>query len=375
MRLLHNRPARALAVALLGPTLVALLALPSAAPAAADEVSRAQSRVDDMSRIAERATAQLLEGTRRWEADRARLSQVRRDVGNARRHVRTKQAQLARLQQEVAGFARQLSMQPAPSWVEMAVTRGPEGFIDAVQLQGALDQVAGSQAETIRRAERARLQLQREEVRVRQLETEANDLVTRSAARMKDLQALAARTAKDLEAAHSALAEARERRAARQRAARARALAAAAAASDSSGALCTGKPTAGQSNGNLDPGSLCPLWRAPGHKLRADAAKAFNAMSKFHAATRGAPLCVTDSYRSYSEQVALYQRKPGLAAVPGTSNHGWGVAVDLCGGVERFGTSAHEWMRANAPRFGWIHPDWARQGGSKPEAWHWEFTG
>jgi hypothetical protein len=30
-------------------------------------------------------------------------------------------------------------------------------------------------------------------------------------------------------------------------------------------------------------------------------------------------------------------------------------------------------MQANAPRFGWVHPSWAEQTGSKPEAWHWEF--
>ena len=98
-------------------------------------------------------------------------------------------------------------------------------------------------------------------------------------------------------------------------------------------------------------------------------------MSQFHAATVGGPLCVTDSYRSYSEQAALYERKPGLAAVPGTSNHGWGLAVDFCGGVQEFGTAAHEWMKANAGKFGWFHPEWAQRSGSKPEAWHWEFTG
>ena len=44
----------------------------------------------------------------------------------------------------------------------------------------------------------------------------------------------------------------------------------------------------------------------------------------------------------------LYGQKPVLAAVPGTSNHGWGLAVDLCGGIERFGTQQYAWMQANA---------------------------
>ncbi len=67
--------------------------------------------------------------------------------------------------------------------------------------------------------------------------------------------------------------------------------------------------------------------------------------------------------------------KPTLAAVPGTSNHGWGVALDLCDGVERFDTPAHRWLQENAAAFGWFHPAWAQQGGSKPEPWHWEYAG
>jgi len=65
--------------------------------------------------------------------------------------------------------------------------------------------------------------------------------------------------------------------------------------------------------------------------------------------------------------------RPHLAAVPGTSNHGWGIAVDLSGGINRFGTAEHQWMRRNAPYFGWILPSWAQERGSRPEAWHWEF--
>jgi hypothetical protein len=204
------------------------------------------------------------------------------------------------------------------------------------------------------------------------LESRAAALAEASKKRLAALQALARRTADQLQAAQTALAKARAaaaaeaRERARERAARSRA---------ATGALCTGKSTAGQSNGNLDPASLCPLWQAPGQQLVSDAAAAFNRMSRYHAATTGSPLCVTDSYRSYQDQVAVYQSKPGLAAVPGTSEHGWGKAVDLCGGVERAGSPAYEWMKANARRFGWFHPDWAEPSGSRPEAWHWEFSG
>jgi len=138
---------------------------------------------------------------------------------------------------------------------------------------------------------------------------------------------------------------------------------------------CSGSSTGGYANGFLDPAALCPLYAAPGHRLRADAAAAFNAMSRARAAATGSPLCVTDSYRSYAEQVDVYSRKPSLAATPGTSNHGLGLAADLCGGVERFGSSAYLWMKANAGRFGFSHPSWAEPGGAKPEPWHWEFGG
>ena len=61
--------------------------------------------------------------------------------------------------------------------------------------------------------------------------------------------------------------------------------------------------------------------------------------------------------------------------MPGTSRHGVGLAVDLCGGVEDFGSSVHHWLRQNAPLYGWYHPSWASAGGSLPEPWHWEYAG
>lgn len=140
-------------------------------------------------------------------------------------------------------------------------------------------------------------------------------------------------------------------------------------------ARCAGGNLGGYPNGNLPTSALCPLWGAPGHLLRGDAAAAFDAMSKAYAAEFSAPICVTDSYRPYSVQVQLYQTKRALAAYPGTSQHGWGRAADLCGGIQSFGTPDHNWMALNAPRFGWFHPSWAAAGGSRPEAWHFEFGG
>ncbi len=140
-------------------------------------------------------------------------------------------------------------------------------------------------------------------------------------------------------------------------------------------ATCVGGSTAGFPNGQIPADVLCPLWGTSGQMLRADAAASFNAMSRKYAEAFSSPICVTDSYRSLPEQVAVRAAKPTLAAVPGTSNHGWGVAVDLCDGVQTFGTPQHEWLQDNAMAFGWFHPSWAQAGGSKPEAWHWEYAG
>jgi cell wall-associated NlpC family hydrolase len=127
----------------------------------------------------------------------------------------------------------------------------------------------------------------------------------------------------------------------------------------------------GWSNGRIPAGQLCSI--GGGQRLRCDAAAAYNGMSADYAATFGTPLCITDSYRSLDAQVDAHHRKPKITAVPGTSNHGWGLAVDLCGGVNVFGTAQTAWMQGNAAHYGWLHPDWAQADGPNPEPWHWEY--
>ncbi len=128
-------------------------------------------------------------------------------------------------------------------------------------------------------------------------------------------------------------------------------------------------------NGQIPLPALCPIAWAPGQMTDCAAASPLVALNNHYRATFGRDLCITDSYRSYAAQVDVFARKPALAAVPGTSNHGWGVALDLCDGVQTFGTVTHEWMRTNAGTYGWVHPKWAQRGGSRPEPWHWEYVG
>lgn len=117
-------------------------------------------------------------------------------------------------------------------------------------------------------------------------------------------------------------------------------------------------------NGRVPASALTAVGET-GHLLYAPAARALNALIA-DAAVAGLTVGITDSYRSYEAQVDLAERKGlysqgGLAATPGTSNHGWGMATDL-----RLDDSALAWMRENAWRYGFVE-DVPR------EPWHWTY--
>lgn len=121
---------------------------------------------------------------------------------------------------------------------------------------------------------------------------------------------------------------------------------------------------AAYSNGRIPRDALQPVGDT-GHRLWAPAAQSFeNLLSA--AAADGVAIGVTDSYRSYDVQVDVVRRKGlysqgGLGAKPGTSQHGWGMAVDL-----DLNASAQAWMRTNAARYGFVED-------TPREPWHWAF--
>lgn len=244
----------------------------------------------------------------------------------------------------------------------------------------ALDDLALAEAQQKQAAEGAAqataLAMQAENG-ARAAKQQADALVAQQASAIATLNTLLAATQQAARTAHHrvtalerAIAAARARAAAIRRA---QALAAAHGAV----AGCNGGSVAGYPNGQLPTASLCPLWGAPGEMLRADAAASFNRMSQAFNAAFGEPLCVEASYRPYQRQVELYGSMPaGYAAVPGTSNHGWGLATDLCGGIQVDNSPEHQWLLDHAPSFNWFHPAWARPGGGGPhEPWHWEYAG
>lgn len=126
------------------------------------------------------------------------------------------------------------------------------------------------------------------------------------------------------------------------------------------------------------------------------------------AAQDGVGLYPGDCYRSLSQQKAAYESRcpeieteitkydpatdetivVGLVterecsgppiAIPGTSNHGWGRAIDFTSNGRSSldcNDAAFTWLNANGARFGWVHPAWASCGLSTAEPWHWEWGG
>lgn len=85
-------------------------------------------------------------------------------------------------------------------------------------------------------------------------------------------------------------------------------------------------------------------------------------------------------YRDVPEQQRAWNNEPpGNAARPGTSNHGWALAVDIRASKSKkmtYDSAEYKWLMENAYKVGWVNPPSMRQGASGPdEPWHWEYAG
>jgi D-alanyl-D-alanine carboxypeptidase len=120
----------------------------------------------------------------------------------------------------------------------------------------------------------------------------------------------------------------------------------------------------GYGNGKI-PANALEKVGGTNHKLWAPAAESLTRMIS-DAKAQGVTIGITDSYRSYGEQVDVARRKGlysqgGLAAKPGTSEHGWGMATDL-----DLNNKAQAWMRANGEKYGFVE-------NTPREPWHWAY--
>jgi len=150
------------------------------------------------------------------------------------------------------------------------------------------------------------------------------------------------------------------------------------------------------SNGLIPVSALTPL--SVGGHLLAIPARAFEEWRR-QAAAAGRDLTITsaaDAYRPLAVQVRVFldryikqasgdgiygdvrwwagvryvRRHGAAAAVPGTSNHGRGLAVDIAN-AGPFGGPFHDWLLATGPALGWSNAE----GRSVNEPWHWVHNG
>jgi LAS superfamily LD-carboxypeptidase LdcB len=112
------------------------------------------------------------------------------------------------------------------------------------------------------------------------------------------------------------------------------------------------------------------------------------------AAERGIIISATGTYRPYDRQVQVFQERytriplPGrptkkwegktywqkprtaMVAVPGTSNHGWGLSIDFAtvkdGKTVTMSVKELRWLAKNGPAYGWWNT-------VSSEPWHWSY--
>ncbi|WP_062382435.1 M15 family metallopeptidase [Demequina iriomotensis] len=121
---------------------------------------------------------------------------------------------------------------------------------------------------------------------------------------------------------------------------------------------------AGYGNGRIPAEALSPITGSS-QRMWGPAAEQLNRLMA-DASADGVTIGVTDGYRDYDTQVSLAASKGlysqgGLAAEPGTSQHGWGLAADLS-----LDSTALAWMREHAADYGFVEA-------VPRESWHWEF--
>jgi D-alanyl-D-alanine carboxypeptidase len=361
---------RALSVAVAAAACVALTGTTGDAAAAPSQPSATGGTLADevraMQATADRVGAELAAGAFAWEAGRAKLDVLLQRSLAAQRQVADHLQEARVAQERVNAVARRAYTHPTPESWAMAMSIDPNALTRSLENLKVLERIGATRQGAVELLVRQRADSAVRAARADRLRVQAQAEQDTLDAGLDTLRARATAALSELQATQDRLEQLRAQQ---------RAEAAARSARQAISGTCSSSADGSYANGFLPAEMLCPLATAPGHQLAAQAAAAFDRLSAFHQQATGSLLCVTDSYRSYADQVAVFATKPSLAATPGRSQHGWGLAVDLCGGVERFGSSGFDWMTQNAAQFGFVHPAWAEPGGSKPEPWHWEFAG
>ena len=388
------------AVLLAALTLVGTVATTASADTSADQVRQAKQRAEQLSRQATgqaqsaaaaqnkliALSAQANAALAQAEATARAVDLARQAADEADTQAQEAAAAAAQAREEVQDYSRNAYIERSgggklASLLATVNTGSPTDMLTGLAM---LNHVGGSMSDALaalRAAEREQVDaatqahialvgLQKAEAEMRRARAAAQRAVGQQRALLADARARADAVAAQARQARATARELQQELQAEIAAARAR------AAEDAGLAKCEPGDISGYPNGEIPLRYLCALYGASAEELKRDAADRFNAMSRAYEQEFGSPICVADSYRSYERQQEIYRERPGYAAVPGTSEHGWARAVDLCGGIETDGTRQNTWMRINAAQFNWFHPGWADSGGGGPyEPWHWEYAG
>ena len=313
------------------------------APAAAD--------LDELREQAETASKELEEATAEYTERQKALEEAQGDLVETIHKLQQTELELSEMREPLAQLASTLYQQPSA---------GPLGILIAGELGEDLQ--TQSYASKLSENNEALIQ-EATDLRDEQVELtgQAQELQTSTQLEQAALGAEVERLRGQSEESTQALTDELEARGIDPQS-----YMAAANCDPSKAALADGYP-----NGLLPAEALCELY--DDKFLRADAAVDFLELNMKYVERFGENMCITSAYRDLPNQHRVYaEQPPGFAAVPGTSNHGLGQAIDLGCGIQNFRSERWNWMETNGADYGWIHPAWAKSNPFEP--WHWEYT-
>lgn len=139
-----------------------------------------------------------------------------------------------------------------------------------------------------------------------------------------------------------------------------------------------------QSNGKVSSSMLAAVpWDKEKTLIAAPAVKDLTRLNTAFKKQFGKNLDIDLAYRTLDTQKYLYAELGSyIAAKPGTSNHGWGLAIDVPETYDySFRGKYYKWLKANSHKYNWTHrknlEEYRSDGSKNPyaEAWHFEYTG
>ena len=138
------------------------------------------------------------------------------------------------------------------------------------------------------------------------------------------------------------------------------------------------KTVLGQKNGKVPERMLVAIgWDKEKTLIAAPALKDLNRLNAAFKKKFGHNLDIDLAYRTRATQDAYWvELGPYVAARPGTSNHGWGTAIDVPETYNySFRGKYHKWLKANSKKFNWVHRKILEEGSPYAEAWHFDYVG